>query len=362
MTIILEPGLEVEMADDVYEELAKHLDEAYAGAPMSETLIEILHILFPGDEAEVACKLGFYENLTLAQCEDRLPEKADRLARLLDSMAHRGTVFTAQKPGEERTYRLLPSVVGYVEAPFLSGDRPDAKMLAPLWKKYIVEGFGEEMARGMPLIRVIPISESLEDESEVLPFDAIKEKLGSTSFLAVGHCPCRQIGTITGEGCNRPTERCMHFGSLGRYFVEMGMARQIDLEEALQILQSATEEGLVHVCDNVEGSIRTICNCCPCCCGFFRANKALGVTTYSRSNYMATVDADSCTACALCEERCPVNAITVDEVAIVDVDKCIGCGVCTPTCGGGDAIRLVVRDEVQPPPDFKTFAAARLAK
>ena len=350
------------MSEEVYERLAKHLDEAYAGAPMSDTLIEILHILFPGEEAEVACRLGFYENLTLAQCEERMPEKAGRLEGLLDSMAHRGTVFTEQKPGRERIYRLLPSVVGYVEAPFLSGDRQDAKMLAPLWKRYVVEGFGEEMARGVPLIRVIPIGESLEDESQVLPFDAIKEKLGAASFLAVGHCPCRQIGTMTGEGCGRPTERCMHFGSLGRYFVEMGMARQIDLDEALRILSSATEEGLVHVCDNVEGSIRTICNCCPCCCGFFRANRALGATTYVRSNYVAVVDRDACTACALCEERCPVDAIAVDGVAVVDAEACIGCGVCTPTCGGDGAIRLVVREQVQPPPDFQSFASARMEK
>lgn len=350
------------MAEDVYEKLAEHLDEAYAGAPMSPTLMEILPILYPGEEAEVACRLGFYENVTLPQCEERIPEKAGRLEEILDSMARRGTVFTARKPGRERIYRLLPSVVGYVEAPFLSGDRPDAKMLAPLWKRYIVEGFGEEMARGVPLIRVIPIAESLADESQVLPFDAIKEKLGSASFLAVGHCPCRQIGAMTGEGCDRPTERCMHFGSLGRYFVEMGMAREIDLDEALQMLQSATEEGLVHVCDNVEGSMRTICNCCSCCCGFFRANKALGAKTYVRSNYVATVDADACAACAVCEERCPVNAITVGEAAVVDADKCIGCGVCAPTCGADDAIRLVVRDEVQSPPDFQAFAAARMGR
>jgi electron transport complex protein RnfB len=351
------------MAEDVYEELAKHLDEAYAGAPMSPTLIEILHILYPGEEAEVACRLGFYENKTLDQCLELIPEKADRLGELLDSMAHRGTVFTQQKPGRERIYRLLPSVVGYVEAPFLSGeDTPDKRALAPLWKKYMVEGFGGELARGATLIRVIPISESLADESQVLPFDAISEKLDEASFMAVGHCPCRQIGTLTGEGCERPTERCMHFGSLGQYFVEMGMAREIDKAEALAILSSATDEGLVHVCDNVEGSIRTICNCCACCCGFFRANRALGVKTYSRSNYVACVDADSCTACAVCEERCPVGAITVDDVAAVDADACIGCGVCTPTCGGDDAIRLVVREEVQPPPDFQTFAAARMAR
>ena len=39
-------------AVDIYEELAAHLDKAIAGAPMSPTLIEILKILYPGEEAE----------------------------------------------------------------------------------------------------------------------------------------------------------------------------------------------------------------------------------------------------------------------------------------------------------------------
>ncbi|MHB8780320.1 MAG: DUF362 domain-containing protein [Candidatus Geothermincolia bacterium] len=350
------------MEDSIYRRLAEHLDEAYAGAPMSPTLLEILPVLYPGEEAEVACELGFYENLTLDQCGERLPEKAGRMARLLDEMAHRGTVFTEQKPGRERIYRLLPSVVGYVEAPYLAGvETPATRALSPLWKRYVQEEFGREMARGVPLIRVVPIGESLEDEGEILPFDALKEKLAAVSFLAVGHCPCRQIGTLTGEGCGAPTERCMHFGSLGRYFVEMGMAREIELAEALDILRRATDEGLVHVCDNVDAGIRTICNCCPCCCGFFRANKALGLKTYARSNYVARVDDVGCEGCGACAERCPVGAVSVDEVARVDTERCIGCGVCTPTCAG-DVMRLGVREEVQTPPDFETFVAARMQK
>lgn len=349
------------MPEDVYVQLAKHLDKAVAGVPMSPTLLEILKILYPGEEAGVACRLNIYENKTLAQCEEVIPDKVGLLEEILSSMAHRGTVLTEQKPGRERIYRLLPVVVGFSEVPFLSGvDTPEKRALAPLWKRYMEEDFGREMERGLPLIRVVPVAESLEDEAEVLPFDALRVKLDEASFMAVGHCPCRQIGKYNNEGCDRPTENCMHFGSLGRYIVEQGMGRQIDKEEALQILKTATEEGLVHVCDNVQGGLHTICNCCPCCCAFFRAKLGAGYDSISRSNYVARVDAEACTACGTCEERCPVNAITVDEVAVVDSDVCIGCGVCTPTCGGDDAIMLRVRGETKPPPDVQEFLAARM--
>lgn len=350
------------MSDSVYEELARHLDRAVAGVPMSPKLLEILRILYPGEEAEVALKLAIYENRTLAEVEAALPEKAGRLEAILDAMAHRGTVFTEHKPGRERIYRLLPSIVGFVEVPFLAGeDTPEKRELGRLWKEYMYEGFGEEMARGIPLIRVVPIAESLQDESQVLPFDAIAEKLEETTFMAVGHCPCRQIGKFTGEGCDRPTERCMHFGSLGRYMVEMGKARELTREEALEMLRKATEEGLVHVCDNLEGSLRTICNCCPCCCAFFRVRSEQGLQTYARSNYVAEVEADGCIGCGTCEERCPVKAVSVVEgIAVVHAEACIGCGVCTPTCQGDEAIRLRPREHTSPPPDLESFLAARM--
>jgi NAD-dependent dihydropyrimidine dehydrogenase PreA subunit len=350
------------MDEGIYEELGRHLDKAIAGAPMSPNLLEILKILYPGEEAEVALKLTFYENRTLADVQAAMPDKAGRLEQILDDMAHRGTVFTAQKAGEDRIYRLLPSVVGFAEVPFLAGeDTPEKRRLAKFWKDYIGEGFGEEMARGLPLIRVIPIAESLEDASQVLPFDALTEKIDDSTFIAVGHCPCRQMAKFTGEGCDHPTERCMHLGSLGRYMVEMGKARRLSRDEALQMLKSATEEGLVHVCDNVEGTLHTICNCCSCCCGFFRVRSARGLATYRPSNYVAGVKSEGCIGCGTCEGRCPVGAISlIDDIAVVDAEVCIGCGVCTPTCQGDGAIRLRRREETSPPPAFPEFLAARL--
>ena len=45
----------------------------------------------------------------------------------------------------------------------------------------------------------------------------------------------------------------------------------------------------------------------------------------------------------------------IDEVA---EEVCIGCGVCTPTCET-EAVSLVLRGEVNPPPDLEKFFAAR---
>jgi ferredoxin len=349
------------MADDVYVRLAEHLDKAVAGVPMAPTLLKILAILYPGEEAEVALKLTFFDNKTAEQWEEAIPEKAGSLSGILDRMAKRGTVYTEQRPGQERTYRLLPSIVGFTETPFWAGeDTETARALAPLWFKYYSEEFGGELGRGVPLVRVVPITDSLEDASEVLPFDAISERIKDDAFIAVAHCPCRQISRYVGEGCEHSLENCLHLGGMARYIVEQGMGRQITKQDALRILREATEEGLVHVCDNIEGALGTICNCCSCCCAFLRSKNIGGYDCLSRSNYVARVDVEACTACATCEERCPVGAITLGDTAVVDETICIGCGVCTPTCGGEGAITLSVREEVVPPPEIPAFLGARL--
>lgn len=345
----------------LYEELAKHLDQGVLGSPKSPALMEIIKILFPLKEAEIALKLPM-QNKTLSELKELFPEKADSLEEILNRMAKRGTVFTSQRPGQERKYRLLPSVVGWAETPFWAGkETDDTRKLAPLWLKYREEAFGKELARGgMPVMRVLPISRTLRDSSEVLPFDALRPKVEEQSFCAVAHCPCRQMKRAVGEGCDHTVENCLHFGSMGRYMVEQGMAREITTEETLKILKEANAEGLVHAVDNIKGHMGTICNCCGCCCVFLDTKKKTGLHTISTSSYVARVDGDLCAACGTCEERCPMEAITVgdEDVAVVNEGLCIGCGVCTATCTT-EAVDLTQRREIEPPPEISEFLAAR---
>lgn len=40
------------------------------------------------------------------------------------------------------------------------------------------------------------------------------------------------------------------------------------------------------------------------------------------------IDGEICIACELCPPYCPMEAVSMDDVAVIDQDECVDCGVC----------------------------------
>jgi Pyruvate/2-oxoacid:ferredoxin oxidoreductase delta subunit len=351
------------MPDTVYLALAEHLDEMPMGAPMCDELMEILHILYTPEEAELAVKLPFAE-APLEELSGMTGMPAEELEPMLDTMAVKGTVFKLMMEGEMK-YRLLPTIVGITETPFWAGKETDmTRKLAPLWFKYAMAGpFGEMLGdRELSLVRAIPVKEEVDSTSQVFPLETVKEIVKDLDFYSVAYCPCRQIAASQGEGCEHGLEYCFHFGSIGRYIVEQGMGRELTLEETLKKMEEAHEQGMVFTSDNYQGAeVHTICSCCGCSCVFMRIRKDLGYqNTIAQSMYVPHVDEESCLGCGTCEERCPVEAIKLndEEIAQVDEAQCLGCGVCIPTCSG-EALTLVRREDAKGIPSFVEYVQAQ---
>ncbi|MFX0012604.1 MAG: 4Fe-4S binding protein, partial [Candidatus Hermodarchaeota archaeon] len=64
--------------------------------------------------------------------------------------------------------------------------------------------------------------------------------------------------------------------------------------------------------------------------------------------FESVIDQDLCVACGTCVERCPVKAISVEEVAVVDRNLCLGCGLCASVCPE-EAISLKLREDLNEP-------------
>lgn len=330
---------------DVHKRLAKHLDNLPAGFPPTETGVElrILKRLFTEQEAEIAQGLTMMLEPAAAIAE-RLGKDEAELAPILEDMSKKGLIARSTKGGET-LFMAAQFVVGIWE--YHVNDLDEA--LIKDVNEYIPY-LSKEMTRiKTQQLRVVPVSQSVSAEMQVMPYEVAEEIIKSQSKIRVADCICRKEHKMVEEGCDRPMEACLIFGGAAYFYEGNNIGRDISQEEALDILHKAIDAGLVVQPGNSQKP-SNICLCCGCCCQILKNLKRTEKPAlHVNSSYYAEVDADACTACGVCEERCQMEAITVDDVARVDLDRCIGCGLCVPTCDF-DAIQLVQKDEIWTPP------------
>jgi ferredoxin len=230
----------------------------------------------------------------------------------------------------------------------------DFERLTQLWVRYYDAAWGHELhASKTSMFRIIPVQKAIPSTQKVLPFEEASHYIDIADSIAVGDCACR----VAQKKCDNPIEVCLSLDGAARLLVERKIARFITKQEALNILEETEKAGLVHLTVNATDKIGLICSCCPCCCVALGAITRLKDTTsHPMSNFYASVNVEDCNACGICEDRCPVKAINLDNVAIVDVHLCIGCGLCGSACPTG-AISLNRRaDSAEPPLQGKELA------
>jgi len=334
--------------DDVYETLREFLDRFPLGFPATESGVEIriLRRLFSPEEAETAVLLSPMPE-EVEQISARAGRDPGELAEKLEAMSRKGLVFRSRREGRT-LYNTAPFMIGLYE---YSVENLDEE-LAALYKEYYETAYLEEMgASGVPGFRVFPIGESVEADITLYPFQDLVARVKEARVISVADCICRKEAKLTGGGCEYPMETCLSFGVAAEYYIENGIGREISTEEAIEILEEADRAGLVHAGVNTR-HLSNICNCCPCCCASMKGITRRGMDKHLFMNalFEAVVDTDACTACGDCEERCPVGAIAVADVAQVDREKCLGCGLCAGSCPG-EAITMSLREDREEPFD-----------
>jgi len=360
------------MADELYDRLGDIFNLIGYGSRRSPELEALLKSLFSEEEARLAVNLSPMAPEAPATLAGRLGLDPERTARMLDDMADKGLIYSSTRDGE-KWYKLLQLVPGIFELQFMKGEVTDrAKELARLFDAYFHASIPaaddkSPLSEGViHMARVIPIEQTLTPTLNVFPFEVASRYIEENSPITVSVCYCRHEKRLLDRGCKYPDEVCLQLGPFAEFVKERGFGREIDKKEAIDILKKSAEAGLIHTSSNTMERIDFICNCCTCCCGILQGVYRFNDPVRSlSSNYEARVDADACTGCGECVDRCQMDAVTLEgDAAVIKLDRCIGCGVCVYHCPT-EAITLAPRpDFVEPPKSFRDLikiqAAAKL--
>lgn len=166
-------------------------------------------------------------------------------------------------------------------------------------------------------MHVIPVEQAIPATQQSVSVEHISYWLKKyENKYAVGACSCRRQQRVRGEGTGEiEGELCIGMGDMADYLVETGKGRYIDLNEVLEILQRAEDNGFVHQITNIDGEdkIFAICNCAPGVCNALRTSQLFNTPNLSRSAYRASVESDKCVACGRCVEFCPTGAAKLGQ-------------------------------------------------
>ena len=338
---------------EVYRSLQRHLDRLPIGLPSTQSGVEIriLKHLFTPEEAGVAMRLSMLPE-PLRRIHGRMKKSGksiEELEQLLDRMVNKGIVSLKNRD-DKKYYSNAMLAIGMYE--YQVGRL--TKGFAEDMLQYLDEAFAGELCRTkIPQLRTIPIEKSIPQEYSVSTYDNIREIVeGIGGQIVVANCVCRQAKDMVGESCHHTDlrETCLVFRNSAQHYLDMGLARPITKEEAFDILGKAEEAGLVLQPVNSQRP-EAVCCCCGDCCGLLLAAKKFPrpAELYAAS-YYAEVDAELCTGCESCVDRCQLQAVTLlNDVCTVNRDRCIGCGVCVANCTS-NAIQLHKKRVKSSPP------------
>ncbi len=353
------------MSAQVYKDLLEVMKSRrgpYAGMDIPE-FYELVEELFTPREAEVNNVLG-KKPLPAGDIAKEMGRDENEIQAILETMADKGLCKTYMVDGGRR-YQGVPFIPGIFEYQFMGGKTTERhKKIARLIHAYeqAYEAAAGEIKMTFPTSRVIVVDRAIDAGNTIHTYDQVANFIDKYDTIAVGTCYCRHAAQLRGEDVHgMPMDVCMWFGSMAEYAIERLGVRRMSKQEALDVLNTSEEAGLVHMSRNTTEDIEFICNCDRWHCGTVQAVlKQSRPALFFNSGFQPRFDPDLCTACETCIERCPPEALTLgdDDVPEVDLDRCFGCAVCATGCPSEAIVMEAKLDFPIPPKDTKELVAS----
>ncbi len=338
--------------------------------PVNDLTMGIIKEVIEDNEGELDLIWAFRDkpSQTLEELKTSSGLEEDKIQQLTSSLAKKGLLFNQPSSAGIMVYRILPLMtVGLMEYRFMGKLKGEGKekRLAQLFQDLIgqirdqvqenYDNFVPLLKQMPPIdrtvpmrrteegkpIRIISLDRKLEAPTEaILASQSVEEIIAKFDDIAVGHCFCRQRRSVLGHSCSleAPLENCFTFGKSARHTVAQGFARMVSKKEALEIMRQAEEAGLIHKAFHPNSKISrpetSICNCCKDCCDTLRLWRDGAFPLVNATNYLSIIDQETCIGCGECVERCPTEAILLNDEGKAERDEnsCFGCGICARFC------------------------------
>lgn len=352
---------------ELYEKLRRLLR---GGLPKHDVTYRLVSNMYPEEEAKILVssikRTG--KPISFDEIAKQSDVQGDKLKEILNNMVSKGKLLRAGP-----MYILLPYLPGGFEVYFTnSTDDPERlKKVAIAHQQLFKMGMPLELSTSKyPVYRVIPaikptkkiieLNEELDVQHQIMPYEILKKYLAEANpkIYAVVKCSCRVAAGLAGEPCKQTDENyCVATGILAQRVLKQENAREVSLDELMEVMEKAEKEGLVHETINTQDTAMFVCNCCSCCCGFLKSVKELSnYGSITKSNFDPQIERDLCTLCESCMEICPMNAIYhhwphrsdhSDDFMNIRLELCIGCGICASNCPS-EAISLKKVRNIEP--------------
>ena len=273
------------------------------------------------DEADIAIAAGLRKERTAGYLAKKVGKTVQEVQPLLDNLVYYGIFRRSMDKtlGEDVYYMQIfaPGILEMmVNQKELLETHPEVGRAFDEYTRNLAASMGAMIPDGYGLMRVIPVESALDGIEGVSDYERISHYLDKYDRFSVSPCSCRASRSSLGDGCGHLEEdMCVQMGRGAEHYIRTGRAREITREQALEIIQRAEENGLMHDMVNIEepGESAAICNCCACACFGLRVGLMFGARDAIRSNYVAEVDEAKCVACGQCVETCPGNALKLGQ-------------------------------------------------
>lgn len=274
--------------------------------------------------AEVALSMKVRVPATASQIAKKCGKSLERTEELLQEMSVIGLIeYNWENKDHVKQYILPMFVPGCAEFMMMNEKQVEEHPELADFFENMSRLPLEKITPMVPLggagigMHVIPVEQAIPATQQSVSVEHISYWLKKyENKYAVGACSCRRQQRVRGEGTGEiEGELCIGVGDMADYLVETGKGRYIDLNEVLEILQRAEDNGFVHQITNIDGEdkIFAICNCAPGVCNALRTSQLFNTPNLSRSAYRASVESDKCVACGRCVEFCPTGAAKLGQ-------------------------------------------------